>query len=138
MTRYTCRRWYACSLVAGFACAIAATGIYATRAQANPYDPPSKAKAQRIAGRAYDHELRPVFGRHAGITTRCRKGTDGRHYYCTVSVFNDDNARVYNERTRLVRKSGNMLTMLDGALRGTIRINPVTYFQASLWTDRSR
>lgn len=124
MARYTSRRGSAIALAAGFAIAVIAASLYATRAQAKPYDPPSKARAQRIIGAAYDARLRAFYPR-AGITTRCR---GRRHLLCSVHVWRRGQ-HLFWTITRVDLESGATRTSLSPDLAGCIRVpgKPLTY-----------
>lgn len=93
-------------------------------AAANPFDPPSARRAQRIIGAAYDARLRPLYAR-SGIVTRCR---GRRHLLCSVHVYRRG-VELYWQLTRVDLESGKTSTALSTTLAGCIRVpaKPLTY-----------
>lgn len=98
-------------LAAGIICGVAALALADVARAATP---PTLAQVQRVAGAAYDRELRARYPR-SGITTRCRGRTG--HYWCSIHVRRRG-VELFWQQTALRLRTGSVHTVLSPDLRG--------------------
>ena len=138
MTRYQAiRNLCLLSLAVGILIGFLAGYVAYADAKARKFTPPSRHRAQVLAGRAYEKPLRATWGKHAEIITRCRGSKQPGRYYC-VTYVNLDGQRIFSENTRLVWKRGESKTFISDDLRGHVRVNDVTYLLSTLFSDDDR